>query len=74
MWFTKNELVHLPLIKAMARVIGAERNFLGGQCALNAIQIADLQSINKILSVSGQILGELERNAISAAIHPPSEF
>jgi len=67
-WFTKNELVHLPLIKAMARVIGAERNFLGGQCALNAIQIADLQSINKILSVSGQIVGESGRNSMSAAI------
>ncbi|KAF2191915.1 hypothetical protein K469DRAFT_696005 [Zopfia rhizophila CBS 207.26] len=67
-WFTENELVHLPLVKAMARVIGAERNLLGGQCTLNAIQIAELQSINKILSVSSQILGESERTAMSAAI------
>ncbi|KAH8726042.1 hypothetical protein GQ44DRAFT_826144 [Phaeosphaeriaceae sp. PMI808] len=67
-WFTKNELVHLPLIKAMARVIGAERDLLGGQCALSAAQVADLQSINKILSVSGQILAESGRNTMSAAI------
>ena len=55
-WFTKSQLFHLPLVKAMARVIGAERNLLGGQCALNATQLADLQSINKILSLLGQIL------------------
>ncbi|PVH98615.1 hypothetical protein DM02DRAFT_502577, partial [Periconia macrospinosa] len=55
-WFTENELAHLPLVKAMARVIGAERNLLGGQCTLSAEEIADLQSIDEILSVSGQIL------------------
>lgn len=55
-WLVNNELDHLPLVKAMARVIGAERDLLGGQSALNAIQMADLQSINHILSVSGQVL------------------
>lgn len=67
-WFTKSESVHLPLVKAMARVIGAERDLLGGQCALSATQIADLQSINEILSVSGQILAERGRGATAAAI------
>jgi hypothetical protein len=67
-WFTKNELVHLPLIKAMARVIGAERDLLGGQCALSVAQVADLQSINQILSVSGQILVGSECKTISAAV------
>jgi hypothetical protein len=67
-WFTKNELFHLPLVEAMARVIGAERNLLGGQCALTVAQVADLQSINRILSVSGQILDKSGRNTESAAI------
>ena len=58
----------------MARVIKAKRNFLGRQYALNAIQITDLQLINKILSISGQILGESKHNAISAVIHLPSKF
>jgi hypothetical protein len=67
-WFTKNESAHLPLVKAMARVIGAERDLLGGQCALSSAQVADLQSINEILSVSSQILAESGRNTMSAAI------
>jgi hypothetical protein len=67
-WFTKSESAHLPLIKAMARVIGAERDLLNGQCALSATQIADLQSINEILSMSGQILAESGRSTMSAAI------
>jgi hypothetical protein len=55
-WFTKNQLIYLPLVKAMARIIGAERDLLGGQCTLSAIQLADLQSLNGILSTSGRIL------------------
>jgi hypothetical protein len=67
-WFTENELPHLPLVKAMARVIGAERDLLGGQSSLNATQLADLQSINEILSMSAQILAESGRNSVSARI------
>jgi hypothetical protein len=67
-WFTKNEAFYLPLVKAMARVIGAERNLLGGQGALDATQIADLQSINEILSVSAQVSHGMARNAASQAI------
>jgi hypothetical protein len=55
-WFTKYEIHHLPLVKAMARIIGAERNLLGGQYTLNATQLADLQTISRILSVSTEIL------------------
>jgi hypothetical protein len=67
-WFTKHELVHLPLVKAMARIIGAERNLVGGQYALNATQVADLQTINRILSVTTEILKESRRNPMSAEI------
>lgn len=54
-WFTKHHLVYLPLVKAMARVIGAERNLHGGG-VWTATQLADLESINKLLYVTGQIV------------------
>jgi hypothetical protein len=67
-WFTANHPEYLPLVKAMARVIGAERNLLGGQSTLNATQLADLQSINRILSISGQILEDNGRDLLSSEI------
>lgn len=67
-WFTEHEILHLPLVKAMARIIGAEQNLLGGQYALNATQLADLQTINRILSVSDEILNGSRGNSISAEI------
>ncbi len=54
-WFTKHRPVHLPLVNAMARVIGAEQDLVGGG-VLTATQLADLQSINKILSVTAEIV------------------
>jgi hypothetical protein len=67
-WFTKNEIYHLPLVKAMARIIGAERNLLGGQYALNSSERADLQTINRILSVSSKVRKLSEDSSISAEI------
>lgn len=54
-WFIKHHPVCLSLIKAMARVIGAERNLVGGG-AWTATQLADLESINKVLDVTAQIV------------------
>jgi hypothetical protein len=54
-WLPKHHPEFLPLIKAMARVIGVERDILGGQDSLNAEQFADLQSTNKIVSTSSKI-------------------
>ena len=48
-WITKHVPLRLPLVKAMARVIGAEINQRGGQTQLSATQYADLQTINRIL-------------------------
>jgi hypothetical protein len=42
----------------MARVIGEERNLVGGCGGWSATQLADLQSINRILPISGQICQE----------------
>ena len=47
--------MHIPLVKAMARVIGAKRKLIGAGI-LTVTQLAGLQSINKILSVAGQIV------------------
>jgi hypothetical protein len=67
-WFVANYPEYLPLLQAIARVIGAERNLLGGQCTMNATQLADLQSINRILSISGQILAENRFDIFSSNI------
>lgn len=67
-----NETYHLPLIQAVARIIGAERNLLGGQCALNVTQSADLQTADRILSVSSKILKDSGGEPLSKRIHPLS--
>ncbi|KAI4219880.1 MAG: hypothetical protein L6R40_008703 [Gallowayella cf. fulva] len=50
-WFTKHHLSWLPLVKAVARVIGAERNLRGG---VKGVAMADLQTVNAILGVVGK--------------------
>ena len=58
-WFTQHYPEHyseyLYLVKAMARIIGAERNLIGGG-VWTATQLADVQSINKILAVTADIV------------------
>ena len=60
-WLTKHRITYLPLIKAMARLIGAEINLTGGNGQCSATEFADLQSINRILSLSSNtaIVGTL---------------
>jgi hypothetical protein len=55
-WMMKNKPFLLPLVKAMVRVIAAERDLPVGQNAGSTIQLADIESINKILSMSSQLL------------------
>lgn len=55
-WFTKQHVIRLPLVKAMERVIGAERNLNGGAEGLSAVQMADLQTTNAVLSASSKFL------------------
>lgn len=57
-WITENKITLLHLVQAMARVIGEEKNLVGGRSGWSPIQLADLQSINRILSISGQICQE----------------
>jgi hypothetical protein len=57
-WITKNNIGLLHLVQAMARVIGEERNLVGGHGGWSAAQLADLQSINQILSISRYIFQE----------------
>jgi len=58
----------------MARIIGAERNLLGGQNALNATQLADLQTINRILSVSSEISKDSGGDPLSVGILSAKRF
>jgi len=57
-WITKNNIGLLHLVQAIARVIGEERSLISGCGGWSATQLADLQSINRILSISGQICQE----------------
>jgi hypothetical protein len=57
-WITKNKIGLLHLVQAMARVIGEERNLVSGCGGWSPTQLADLQSINRILSISRQICQE----------------
>lgn len=66
-WFTKNCPEYHPLVKAMARVIGAERDLVGGG-VWTATQLADLQSINKILPITGQIVSGCASDPLVPAI------
>jgi hypothetical protein len=70
-WVTENNIVLLHLVQAMARVIGEEKNLVGGNCGRSATQLADLQSINRILSVSGRICRESDvlRSEIAGIQH-----
>lgn len=66
--FVQEQPAYLPLLKAMVRVIGAERDLYGGQCTMSALQMADLQIINRILSLSGMILKANKRGSIPTGI------
>jgi hypothetical protein len=55
-WFTQHHITYLPLVKAMARVIGAEINRSGGHGLLKGNQFADLQTINRIISESSKVI------------------
>lgn len=52
-WFTRNYEFELPLVKAMARIIGAERDICGGR---EGLVKADLQTVNWILGVLGEVV------------------
>ncbi|KAL8770791.1 MAG: hypothetical protein Q9209_003658 [Squamulea sp. 1 TL-2023] len=63
-WFTKHHEYLLPLVKAMARVIGAERDICGGSKGLAK---ADLQTVNAILSTVGKMVSE-EQHKIDGSL------
>lgn len=64
----------LPLVKAVARVLAAKRDQLGGQSFLDTEQWADLQTINKVLSLSGRITKANQRRGRSTEIELRTEL
>ena len=59
-WFTRNHMELLPLVKVMARVINMERGLTGGHCHANESTITDLQTIRSFISSSSRIHREHE--------------
>ncbi|KAL8647638.1 MAG: hypothetical protein Q9210_005436 [Variospora velana] len=55
-WYTKQHPDFLPLVKAVARVFGAERDIDGG--GPEGMVKAELQTINTILGVLGEVAKE----------------
>ncbi|KAF2754721.1 hypothetical protein EJ05DRAFT_130940 [Pseudovirgaria hyperparasitica] len=55
-WWSKNHRDWLPLLKAFVRIAGAERNASSGVRGLTSVQMADLRTINKALSVATLVL------------------
>jgi hypothetical protein len=66
-WITQNEIEFLPMVKATARVIGAERNHVGGG-EWQATELADLQLINRILSIYTQIYQESKSKLLRSRV------
>jgi hypothetical protein len=66
-WFTQHKIEFLPMIKGMARVVGAERNEVGGG-KWRAAELADLQLINRILSISTQIYQERKSEGLRSKV------
>ncbi|KAL8799638.1 MAG: hypothetical protein Q9182_005740 [Xanthomendoza sp. 2 TL-2023] len=52
-WFTRHHVYLLPLVKAVARVIGAERDICGGD---KGAAMAELQTVNAVLGVLGEVI------------------
>jgi len=55
-WFTQRHLPWLPLVKAVARVIGVETHAVGGHENTNPEEWAELQTLGKVISVASQIM------------------
>lgn len=67
-WFTENREGLLPLVKAMARVIGAEKDLCGGR---EGVVKAELQTVDAILRVLGDVVekrkGEIDGFSVARA-------
>jgi len=55
-WFVKNHIEYLPLVKAMARVIGMERQMgFDRSSRADALDLADLHTTRSVISTSLKI-------------------
>ena len=59
--FVKNHIEYLPLVKAMARVIGMERQMgFDGSSRVDALDLADLHTTRSVISTSLKIKRDYE--------------
>ncbi|TKA75312.1 hypothetical protein B0A49_01201 [Cryomyces minteri] len=68
-WFAKTPIGFMPLVKAIDRVIGAERDAVGGQTIATAAQLAELQTLRYIISTTARIMDEDDRRTHRRAVN-----
>lgn len=57
-WFTHNMVYALPLVNAVVKVHGAARDLVGNQEELTAVELAEMQTVRRVVAVAR---GNLER-------------
>ncbi|KAK5019400.1 hypothetical protein LTR60_001139 [Cryomyces antarcticus] len=68
-WFAKTHTGFMPLVKAIDRAIGAERDAVGGQTIATAAQLAELQTLGYIISTTARIMYEDDRRTHRRAVN-----
>ncbi|KAK4995417.1 hypothetical protein LTR66_004761 [Elasticomyces elasticus] len=72
-WITQNQISMLPLVKAIARIIGAETDARQGY---SPAVLAEVQILNEILAVSGKVVSNghegrrSEAEEVTKRLHP----
>ncbi|KAI1007649.1 hypothetical protein K3495_g580 [Podosphaera aphanis] len=66
-WFTTEHTYALPLVKAIARIHGAQRNLLGGQFTLTGMELAEVQTARKIVATAMENLNRVSRSINAAS-------
>ncbi|SZF03856.1 unnamed protein product [Blumeria hordei] len=51
-WIAANQVYMLPLIIAVGKVQGAEKNLVGGQTALTEMELAEVQTIHRVNAIA----------------------
>nr|QED43031.1 hypothetical protein [Podosphaera virus A] len=66
-WFTTEHTYALPLVKAIARIHGAQRNILGGQFSLTGMELAEVQTARKVVAIAMDNLNRMSRSINAAS-------
>lgn len=75
MWLTVNWNYAVPLVVAVAKVHGAERELVGGQTELTEMELAEVQTAHKAVAISSDAVNRVYRrlNEIARDINQAKE-